>query len=179
MKSPLPVGFAALALIALAGCTFDGLGEPIDGNGGGESDDGERVFGVAARASNLAVVTGIWEATTPQTAGPLQSVARFEFRAGYVVAAARCTMPDVAPVTVGGRAVGNVSSSVIELKQAISAQKPIGNGNVCGVSASAGTLPACNPLLPAEGKTSCFELNGGGLIMYQGATPVPFAKISD
>jgi hypothetical protein len=103
----------------------------------------------------------------------------FEFRETFVVAAARCTMDGVEPVVVGGRAAASILPGLIEIKEAISSTRSIGSGAACGVRAAAGILPECDPLVPTTQRTTCFELAGGTLTLYQAGTAVSFVKIAD
>src|SRR5687768_15973226 len=54
--------------------------------------DAARVMSVTGGSASPTTLAGIWEEAQPRTAKDLVAVARFEFRATYVVAAARCTL---------------------------------------------------------------------------------------
>lgn len=169
-----------LLAVALPACTLDQVGQPAgSSSGSGGSSDADRVFAATGSGANTAVLQGIWEAEQVQKSQTLESRSRFEFRDTFVVAAARCTMPNAEPVVVGGRAAATVSPGIVEIKEAISATKPIGNGALCGVRASAGLLPECDPNVPTTQRSTCFDLSAGKLTLFQAGTAQPFVKIAD
>lgn len=174
------LSFVAAGALASA-CTIGDYSTGSDGgaDGGTAQTDAERVFSVPAGKPNTGMLTGIWESAQPEKQQNLESTSRFEFRASFVIAAARCTLPGVTPVVVGGRAPASVSADVIQIEQAISDAKMMNDGTECGVSASAGVLPACPATTPSSQWTTCFDLSGGGLTMYSNGTPTTFVKISD
>jgi hypothetical protein len=143
--------------------------------------DAARVFNVTkSAAANNAVVTGIWEGARPQSSGALTSTSRFEFRDSFVVAAARCTREGSNAVVAGGRASATVSNEIIEIRESITDQRNIGTGAACAVSASAGVLPVCDPNSAPAQRSTCFELTGTTLDIYQGSGNITsFVKISD
>lgn len=169
----------ALGLVFVSsGCTV----ENQDGSSGSEDADAVRIFAQAKTGTaNDSSVLGIWEGARPQTSGPLTSTSRFEFRESFVVAAARCTREGTSsPVTVGGRASATVSTDLIQIDQAISDQRNIGSDAACGVQASAGVIPACDPNTAPAARTVCFELTGTTLDIYQGSGNLQsFVKIAD
>ncbi len=171
-----------LLSLVLSACTFDQVGQPASSSGGssgsGAATDADRVFAATGTGANTAVLQGIWEAEQVQKTQTLESKSRFEFRDTFVVAAARCTMPSEQPVVVGGRAAATVSPGLVEIKEAISATKYIGDGALCGVRASAGVLPECDPNVPTTQRTTCFDLSGGKLTIYQSGAQT-FVKIAD
>lgn len=173
--------FVLLLLAALPACTFDQVGQSAGSSsgGGGPASDADRVFAATATTANTAVLQGIWEAEQSEKAQNLESKSRFEFRDTFVVAAARCTMPGEEPVVVGGRAAATVSPGLVEIKQAISDTKAIGDGALCGVRAAAGLLPECDPLVPTTQRTTCFDLSGGKLTLFQSGAAQPYVKIAD
>lgn len=144
------------------------------------SSDATRVFAATKGAANNSAITGIWESAKPQTSGPLSSTSRFEFREAFMVAAARCTREGAEPVVVGGRSPATVSNALIQVDQAISDTKQLGADAACGVRASAGVIPACDPNTAPASRTTCFELTGTTLDIYQGAAGIQsFVKIAD
>lgn len=155
--------------------------EPIPGSEGPADPDATRVFAATkTAAANNQVVLGIWEAARPQTSGALTSTSRFEFRDSFVVAAAKCTRENSGEAVVaGGRGVAAVSNELIEIRQAISDQRPFGSDAACAVSANAGVLPVCDPNTAPGSRTTCFELTGTTLDIYQQGSIVSFVKISD
>lgn len=172
-----------LGLVVASGSTVGCTVDNGDGSSSSENADALRVFSVTKGGSpNNSSVLGIWEAARPQTSGPLTSTSRFEFREAFVVAAARCTREGTTtPVTVGGRASATVSADTIQINQAISDQRSIGGSDAaCGVQASAGVLPACDPNSAPASRTVCFELTGTTLDIYQGSGNLQsFVKIAD
>ncbi len=168
-------------LVALSACTFDQVGQPVGGSSGGSgaASDADRVFAAAGTGANTAVLQGIWEGEQVQKAQTLESKSRFEFRDTFVVAAARCTMPGEQPVVVGGRSAATVTAGLVEIKEAISATKYIGDGALCGVRASAGLLPECDPNVPTTQRSTCFDLSGGKLTLFQGGAAQTYVKIAD
>jgi hypothetical protein len=170
--------FAALFLCA---CTLDNVGQSADSSSSSAADpDATRVFAATKGSANNSTVLGIWEGAKPETSGPLSSTSRFEFRESFVVAAARCTRTGSDPLVVGGRSPAQVSSDLISIDQAISDVKTIGGDAQCGVQASAGSLPACDPGTPPASRTTCFDLTGTTLDIYQGSAGIQsFVKISD
>lgn len=171
--------FVASFLLVTAGCTFDNLGESAGSSGSAPQSDAARVFAAAGGGANTAVLPGIWESAQTAKQQELESKSRFEFRDTFIVAAARCTMPGKEPVVVGGRAAAVVQPGLIEIKEAVSDTKAIGDNAACGVRASAGLLPECDPLVPTTQRTTCFDLTGGTLTMYQAGTAIAFVKIAD
>jgi hypothetical protein len=169
---------ALLTLAALlAGCTFDQLGQS-PGAGSSAPTDAERVFAATAGSANTAVLLGIWEGPT-QVEQTLSSTPRFEFRESFVVAAARCVKDGKEPVVVGGRGAASISPGIIEIKQAISDSEQIDERTSCGVSAAPGVLTECDPLVPTTQRTTCFDLSGGQLTLFQAGSAVPFQKVAD
>jgi len=161
--------FGLFLFALVAGCTTDTGKDSTDA-------DAERVFGVSASGTaSASTLTGIWESTSPTKSGTLEQLSRLELRDSFVVFAARCTMSGQTPVTVGGRAAATVSAQLVEIQGSINDIKSIGNAE-CGVTASAGSLPACT----AEQSSVCFELTGSGLNMHQGQNgTLSYKKISD
>lgn len=167
-----------IAALFLSACTLENVGE--SGSSSGADPDATRVFATQKSTSNVLVVTGVWESARPETAGPLTSTSRFEFRDSFAVAAARCTRDGVEPVIVGGRATAAVTAEVIEFKQAVSQTRQVGSDAACQVQATAGVLPVCNALTPPANRGVCFELTGTTLDIYGGRTGVQsFVKIAD
>lgn len=176
MKRILSAAFFFTSSILLAGCTTDtGANDDAPANA-----DATRVFNTAKGSANSATLLGIWEGAKPQTAGPITLTSRFEFRADFVVTAAKCTREGVEPVIVGGRSTATVSADLIQTNQAVSDQRSIGSDAACQARSSAGVIPACDPNTAPAQRTICFELTGTTLDIYQGSAGIQsMVKIAD
>ena len=169
---------SSILLVALlASCSIDNLGEPAGASGSAADSDAKRVFAATAGAANTATLLGIWEGTT--SGGELSSTPRFEFRDSWIVAAARCTKEGAEPVVVGGRAAASIVPGIIEIKQPISEILRVDARAACGVEVSAGVLTECDPLVPTTQRTSCFDLTGGKLTLFQAGAANVFDKVAD
>ena len=168
-----------LAALFLSACTLEEVGQP-SGSSAAPSADAQRVFDEPKSQANALELTGIWESAQPQVSGPLQLTSRFEFRADFVVIAARCTREGVSPVVVGGRAPATVSDTLIQTKAAVSDRRPIGSGAECQAASNAGAIPVCDPDTAPVNRNVCFELTGTTLDIYQGPGVIQsFLKIAD
>jgi hypothetical protein len=152
------------------------------------SSSGSPTSGEAARVFNTQKSTtitpralpGIWESAQPDISGPLQLTSRFEFRASFVVIAARCTRDGFSPVVVGGRSAATVTDALIQTTEPVSDTKPIGSDAACQARSNAGNIPACDPNTPPVNRNVCFELTGTTLDIYQSpGVIVSFVKITD
>lgn len=162
----------------LTACTLGDVGESASSPA--TPADAQRVFDTPKSQSNPLALTGIWESAQPAVSGPIMLASRFEFRADFVVIAARCTRDGVAPVIVGGRAEATVNDSLIQTKAAVSDRRPIGAGAECQAASNAGAIPVCDPNTAPISRNVCFELTGTTLDMYQGPGVIKsFNKIAD
>lgn len=170
-----------VAALFLSACTLENVGEPAGSSGSPASSDATRVFEAPkSPAANPRALTGIWESAQPQVSGPLQLTSRFEFRASFVVVAARCTRDGFTPVVVGGRATATVSDALIRTNEAVNDTKAIGSDAACRAASNAGEVPVCNPDTPPISRNICFELTGTTLDIYQSPGVIQsFVKIAE
>lgn len=168
-----------LSALFLSACTLENVGQSAGSTP--TSSDATRVFETAkSPAANPRALTGIWESAQPEISGPIQLTSRFEFRASFVVVAARCTRDGFSPVVVGGRASATVTDALIQTSQSVNDTKTIGSDAACRAASNAGSIPVCDADTPPINRNICFELTGTTLDLYQSPGVIQsFVKIAE